>query len=525
MRADARRNRQRVFDAARELFATPDSDPSMEQIARAAGRGRRHDVPQLAEPFRARGGDLPRRPRRAPHRWPSAITPSKNRGRRSRSGCATTSRHVQTKRGMLAELGAAFDARPDLLTDSRRRVLDAAAIVLEPARAAGVVRADLTEADVVQLVRGMVLPGVTPPERYPFLLEIVLAGMRVRSDDRRDDDSLSLTAWQTRRSGRLHADPEGAHHPGATFEPSSRRSHSVIWRAVRASRCAVRGLAGRVVLRAAGRCPALPDARPARASTRPQFVVRRRRGLPDGWLDIVERNVAMWSLLTRRRARPGGSRRANGCCGASTGRPANGFVLTDEIIVTIAVQAALLVLGLSTDEYREVGAIIVYPSAMKSRGVYAGPVPGTVTAEVVADPRRGARRPRPGAARVGRSRARRRAIPGAGTTSCSTSSRTSSTCATRSSTARLGWIAATSASGWTCAPRRSTRSATAIDRPPLQPYGATNPAEFFAVATEAFFDVPMLLEAHEPQLYEVLRHFFNQDPAHRARRAETEPEA
>ena len=28
-----------------------------------------------------------------------------------------------------------------------------------------------------------------------------------------------------------------------------------------------------------------------------------------------------------------------------------------------------------------------------------------------------------------------------------------------------------------------------VDRPPLQPYGATNPAEFFAVATEAFFDV------------------------------------
>ena len=37
------------------------------------------------------------------------------------------------------------------------------------------------------------------------------------------------------------------------------------------------------------------------------------------------------------------------------------------------------------------------------------------------------------------------------------------------------------------------------DRPPLQPYGATNPAEFFAVATEAFFDVPELLEQHEPE--------------------------
>jgi Mlc titration factor MtfA (ptsG expression regulator) len=52
-------------------------------------------------------------------------------------------------------------------------------------------------------------------------------------------------------------------------------------------------------------------------------------------------------------------------------------------------------------------------------------------------------------------------------------------------------------------------------RPPLQPYGATNPSEFFAVATEAFFDVPAQLAHHEPKLYEVLRDFFNQDPAAR----------
>ena len=55
------------------------------------------------------------------------------------------------------------------------------------------------------------------------------------------------------------------------------------------------------------------------------------------------------------------------------------------------------------------------------------------------------------------------------------------------------------------------------DRPPLQPYGATNPAEFFAVATEAFFDVPLVLEHHEPDLYEIMRDFYRQDPAARSR--------
>jgi Mlc titration factor MtfA (ptsG expression regulator) len=59
-----------------------------------------------------------------------------------------------------------------------------------------------------------------------------------------------------------------------------------------------------------------------------------------------------------------------------------------------------------------------------------------------------------------------------------------------------------------------------IDRPPIDPYGATNPAEFFAVATEAFFDVPAELEQLEPNLYEALRNFYRQDPAARARRAQ-----
>src|SRR5437879_6807413 len=56
------------------------------------------------------------------------------------------------------------------------------------------------------------------------------------------------------------------------------------------------------------------------------------------------------------------------------------------------------------------------------------------------------------------------------------------------------------------------------ERPPLQPYGATNPSEFFAVATEAFFDVPLALEHHEPNLYDVMRSYYQQDPAARLRR-------
>jgi hypothetical protein len=46
----------------------------------------------------------------------------------------------------------------------------------------------------------------------------------------------------------------------------------------------------------------------------------------------------------------------------------------------------------------------------------------------------------------------------------------------------------------------------------LDKYGATNPAEFFAVATEFFFQQPELLKTHHPDLYNELMLFYQQDP-------------
>ncbi len=49
---------------------------------------------------------------------------------------------------------------------------------------------------------------------------------------------------------------------------------------------------------------------------------------------------------------------------------------------------------------------------------------------------------------------------------------------------------------------------TAIDA-----YGATNPAEFFAVATESFYEKPVQLSKRSPELYDELRRFYRRDPA------------
>ena len=47
----------------------------------------------------------------------------------------------------------------------------------------------------------------------------------------------------------------------------------------------------------------------------------------------------------------------------------------------------------------------------------------------------------------------------------------------------------------------------------LDSYGATDPAEFFAVATEAFFEKPLKLQQKHPELYQELKNFYRQDPA------------
>jgi len=47
----------------------------------------------------------------------------------------------------------------------------------------------------------------------------------------------------------------------------------------------------------------------------------------------------------------------------------------------------------------------------------------------------------------------------------------------------------------------------------IDAYGATNPAEFFAVATETFFEIPERMKARHPDLYEEFKKYYNLDPA------------
>lgn len=49
----------------------------------------------------------------------------------------------------------------------------------------------------------------------------------------------------------------------------------------------------------------------------------------------------------------------------------------------------------------------------------------------------------------------------------------------------------------------------------IDPYAATSPAEFFAVLSEAFFELPHPLDADYPEIYRLLAAFYRQNPLRR----------
>jgi len=51
------------------------------------------------------------------------------------------------------------------------------------------------------------------------------------------------------------------------------------------------------------------------------------------------------------------------------------------------------------------------------------------------------------------------------------------------------------------------------ERTVLRDYGATNEAEFFAVATESYFEKPVQMKRQTPQLYAEMQRFYGGDPA------------
>ena len=105
-------------------------------------------------------------------------------------------------------------------------------------------------------------------------------------------------------------------------------------------------------------------------------VWHHRKGLVEDWDGIVASHVLAWEAFDVDE-RVELSEIANWLLKHKHWEAAHGFELNEEILTTISFLASVPVLGLGVDYYREVSAIIMYPTTVVSRGTPSGHQPGT----------------------------------------------------------------------------------------------------------------------------------------------------
>ncbi len=249
--------------------------------------------------------------------------------------------------------------------------------------------------------------------------------------------------------------------------------------------------------------PALGAARRSRLKNQP---------FPRHWVLILERNLPIYKRLTESL-----SRRLHGHINVFLAEKqfigCGGLRLTDEIKLTIAAVACLLLLNERGEYYPKLSSILVYPSAYRVKETK--PVGGYVVQERTV-------------VRIGESWARDQVV---------LSWEDIKRDATNWSDGRnvilhefahqldqedgradgvpilevrsdyLSW-----ARVFKKEYQRLLRDVERGQKTVMERYGATDPAEFFAVATETFFEKPLLLKRKHPELYRELKRYYKLEP-------------
>src|SRR5664279_5112267 len=239
----------------------------------------------------------------------------------------------------------------------------------------------------------------------------------------------------------------------------------------------------------------------------------RRHPFPDEWRAIIEKNVPYVACLSPedRQELFGhvqvflAEKHFEGC---------GGLQMTDEARVTIATQACVLLLHRQADYYPNLVSVLVYPTTYLVRG-------GRHTADglVAEGPQ----------ARLGESWARDVVVLAWDSVLSGAADIHDGHNVVLHEFAHQLDQEGNAGDGVPILPRRSmyvawarvlghdfdqlVRETEHHHRTLIDQYGATNPAEFFAVATETFFEKPRQLRVKHPELYSQLQQFYRQDPA------------
>jgi len=178
MRADARRNREKVVAAAREAFTEGGASTSLEQIARRAEVGigtlYRHFptrqalleavyIGEVEELCRSAAGLAELPPWEALVGWLHRFV-----------------EYMAAKQALAQELLSYFERDADLFTTSRAALFAAGGPLLERAQRAGVVRADTDIGEIIQMVGGIAKISSSDPAQIQHILGMALDGLRYR---------------------------------------------------------------------------------------------------------------------------------------------------------------------------------------------------------------------------------------------------------------------------------------------------------------------------------------------------------
>lgn len=234
---------------------------------------------------------------------------------------------------------------------------------------------------------------------------------------------------------------------------------------------------------------------------------------PEAWVEILERNIQVYRNLPdslRQQLR----RLIKQFLHQKHFSGAAGLVITDEIRVTIAAEACMLLLNRHSGVYPSLRYIVVYPAAFVVDRPQAG-MDGTVQAG-----RKGL---------LGESWSNGKVILAwdhvlSGSRNFvdgrnvvlhefahqldSESGSTNGAPILAGSNCLRTWAATLSQEF-----EELQRDAWKGRRSLLDHYGATNPAEFFAVATETFFEQPAQMKKHHAELFDVLQCYYRIDPS------------
>ncbi|MFC5951006.1 TetR/AcrR family transcriptional regulator [Pseudonocardia lutea] len=182
LRADARRNRERLLEVAVEAFSQPGRDVSLEGIAKAAGVG----IGTLYRHFPTREALVEAAYRSEVARLCDAVPgllEAEPPDRAMRTWMDRFVDYMTAKRGMADTLRAIVATGGNPYAETKARMREAVGAFLEAGAEEGTLRSDVDPGDVLAALSGITLSAGAPEQREQAgrLLDLVMDGLRPRT--------------------------------------------------------------------------------------------------------------------------------------------------------------------------------------------------------------------------------------------------------------------------------------------------------------------------------------------------------